>query len=208
MTDTKENILHTALSLFAKHGYEAVSVSTIAGQLGITKGALYKHYKCKRDILDCIVQRMVEVDAERARRHEVPEKLFSETPEAYSTTSWQGLKMFTEEQFIFWTTDEFAGNFRKMIALEQYRDTQMMQLYQNTLANGPVSYLEDLFREMMKQNISDENSIKLMAIQFYAPLFLLLSIADSSSNIGEVERLLLAHTEQFINYISKTIKQE
>lgn len=45
MSDTKERILMTALGLFARDGYEAVSVSRIAGELGMTKGALYKHYK-------------------------------------------------------------------------------------------------------------------------------------------------------------------
>jgi AcrR family transcriptional regulator len=45
MADTKENILNTALRLFARNGYEAASVSDIAGELGMTKGALYKHYK-------------------------------------------------------------------------------------------------------------------------------------------------------------------
>ena len=54
MADTRENILNTALRLFARDGYEAVCVSTIAGELGMTKGALYKHYKNKRDIFDSI----------------------------------------------------------------------------------------------------------------------------------------------------------
>ena len=58
MTDTKEKILMAALRLFAREGYEAVSVSDIAGELGMTKGALYKHYKNKRDIFDHIVARM------------------------------------------------------------------------------------------------------------------------------------------------------
>lgn len=58
MIDTKEKILITSLHLFAKDGYEAVSVSTIAGELGMSKGALYKHYKNKRDIFECIVDRM------------------------------------------------------------------------------------------------------------------------------------------------------
>lgn len=44
MSDTRENILTTALELFAKDGYEAVSVSMIAGKLGMTKGALYQQY--------------------------------------------------------------------------------------------------------------------------------------------------------------------
>lgn len=66
MTDTKERILQTALRLFAEDGYEAVSVSTIAGELGMTKGALYKHYKNKQDIFDSIVARMEQRDAEQA----------------------------------------------------------------------------------------------------------------------------------------------
>ena len=44
MTDTKERIMQTALDMFSCRGYEAVSVSDIAGELGITKGALYRHY--------------------------------------------------------------------------------------------------------------------------------------------------------------------
>ena len=56
MTNTKEKILIIALRLFAIHGYEAVSVSQIAGELGMTKGALYKHYKNKRDIFNRIFE--------------------------------------------------------------------------------------------------------------------------------------------------------
>ena len=40
MSDTKKSILLSALCLFARDGYEAVPVSAIAGELGITKGAL------------------------------------------------------------------------------------------------------------------------------------------------------------------------
>ena len=66
MGNRKEEILIVALHLFARDGYEAVSVSQIAGALGITKGALYRHFKSKRDIFDCIVQRMEQGDSEQA----------------------------------------------------------------------------------------------------------------------------------------------
>ena len=35
------------LHLFAKNGYEAVSVSRIARTFGMAKGALYRHYENK-----------------------------------------------------------------------------------------------------------------------------------------------------------------
>ncbi|MDR0921891.1 MAG: TetR/AcrR family transcriptional regulator, partial [Lactobacillales bacterium] len=37
--DTKEKILQVSLKLFARNGYEGVSVRNIAEELGMTKGA-------------------------------------------------------------------------------------------------------------------------------------------------------------------------
>ena len=42
--ETKERILEAAFELFAQSGYSGTSMNDIAKQLGITKGALYKHY--------------------------------------------------------------------------------------------------------------------------------------------------------------------
>ena len=58
MSNRKGGIGIAALILFARDGYEAVSVSQIAGELDMTKGALYRHNKSKRDIFDSIVKRM------------------------------------------------------------------------------------------------------------------------------------------------------
>ena len=54
---TKERILRIALELFAQNGYLGTSMNDIAGQLGFTKAALYKHYASKQEILDKIVER-------------------------------------------------------------------------------------------------------------------------------------------------------
>ena len=64
----KKKILVAALRLFAVNGYEAVSVSQIAGELGMTKGALYKHYKNKRDIFNCIFEYVCQLDVERSQK--------------------------------------------------------------------------------------------------------------------------------------------
>jgi AcrR family transcriptional regulator len=208
MADTKEKILLTALRLFAKDGYEAVSVSAVAGELGMTKGALYKHYKSKRDIFDSIVERMYQIDYERAKKYEVPEETFDK-PLAYRNTSAKKIKVFTEAQFYFWTEDEFACNFRKMLTLEQYRNLEMAELYQKCLAGGPVSYLEDLFREMIEQDILIKNMPKQLALEFYAPLYLLISISDASPDKEELANLLAGHIDRFIkkNFTDQTQKE-
>ena len=73
MGDTGERILLTSLELFAQKGYEAASVSDIAGALGITKGALYRHFRSKGAIFEAILARMEARDAQAARDHDFPE---------------------------------------------------------------------------------------------------------------------------------------
>ncbi|MDD4838684.1 MAG: TetR/AcrR family transcriptional regulator [Synergistaceae bacterium] len=198
MPDTKENILHIALRLFARDGYEAASVSDIAGELGVTKGALYKHYKNKRDIFDSIVERMYQIDAEKAKKYEVPEETFDRSPLAYRCTNMDKIKAYIEAQFHFLTEDEFAGNFRKMLTLEQYKNPEITELYQKCFVSGPVSYIEDLFREMMERGILSKNDPKQLALEFYAPFYLLLSISDTVPDKKEPAKLLKKHIEHFI----------
>ena len=106
MSNRKEEILIVALHLFARDGYEAVSVSQIAGELDMTKGALYRHYKSKRDIFDCIVQRMEQRDGEQAEEYDMPQEEKEKMPEQYEAVS----------------LDDFASSFRKMLTLEQFRN--------------------------------------------------------------------------------------
>ena len=87
MSNRKEEILIAALNLFARDGYEAVSVSQIAGELGMTKGALYRRYKSKKDIFNCIVERMKQQDSEQASDHDMPEDDKERMPEKYETVS-------------------------------------------------------------------------------------------------------------------------
>ncbi len=101
--DTKERILLNALRLFARDGYEAVSVSSIAAELGITKGALYRHYQSKRDIFDHILARMEQRDAERAGEFGVPEGTKDEMEEKYKNTAVAALIGYSKAQFEYWT---------------------------------------------------------------------------------------------------------
>ena len=202
MSDTKEKILLTALRLFARDGYEAVSVSAIAGELGMTKGALYKHYKNKRDIFDHIVARMFQVDAERSRQYEVPEEQFDRSPSAYEQVTMENIRRFTLAQFVFWTEDEFASDFRKMLTLEQYRSAEMAELYSSCLVAGPVAYMEDIFREMISSGILNDADPKQLALEFFAPLYLLINMWDQAKDRTALAAMLDCHITGFMQNAS------
>lgn len=203
MSDTKEKILVTALRLFAQDGYEAVSVSKIAGELGMTKGALYKHYKNKRDIFDHIFERVCQLDTERSTAAGIPEMDFDEMPQLFCRSSAENLKAYMQSQFYYWTRDEIACNFRRMLTLEQYRNPDMTQLYQKVLAGGPVRYVEDLFREMITQGTLRNGGPKQMAVEFFAPFYLLLSISDAASKTEEKDRIAHLYTEHLERFIER-----
>lgn len=198
MPDTKESILMTALHLFARDGYQAVSVSAIAGELGMTKGALYKHYRNKRDIFDSIVQRMYQIDTERSREFEVPAETHEERPESYENVRVEHIANFAVAQFRFWTEDTFASDFRRMLLLEQYRDAEMAELYRSCLTAGPVAYLEDIFRQMVREGTLREADPKQLALAFYAPFHLLLCISDRPEDREDALARLQQHIADFM----------
>ena len=181
MGNRKEEILIVALHLFARDGYEAVSVSQIAGELDMTKGALYRHYKSKRDIFDCIVQRMEQQDSEQARQNEVPEESIEKVPEEYQNVSVEDFVGYSKSMFEYWTEDDFASSFRKMLTIEQFRSEEMQNLYQQYLVSGPTEYVKDLFKNMEIKN-PEENAVK-----FYANMFFYYSVYDGATDKTKVK---------------------
>lgn len=180
MGNRKEEILIVALHLFARDGYEAVSVSQIAGELDMTKGALYRHYKSKRDIFDCIVQRMEQQDGEQAAEYDMPEEDKEKMPEKYETAS----------------LDDFASSFRKMLTLEQFRNEEMQKLYQQYLVSGPAEYVKDLFKNMEIKNPEEK------AVKFYANMFFYYSVYDGAADKAKVK----CQFEHMLNKIVEEMK--
>lgn len=197
MGDTKEKILMTALQLFARDGYEAVSVRNIAEELGMTKGALYRHYKNKRDIFDSIVDRMIQIDAQRAKDYRMPVEQYDVMSDSYENTFLEDIQKFTIGQLKFWTEDDFAVSFRRMLTLEQYRNAEMAELYSQCIIAGPVAYMENLFRELIQKGVLKEENPRQLAVEYYAPLFLLISMFDKVGENEDFLEILRNHTEHF-----------
>ncbi len=63
-TDTRSRAQKVALELFAEQGYEKTSLREIAERLGVTKAALYYHFKSKEDIVHSFTEDyFAEIDA-------------------------------------------------------------------------------------------------------------------------------------------------
>jgi AcrR family transcriptional regulator len=54
--DTRTRLLQTALRLFTEHGVEGTSLQMIADALGVTKAAVYYHFKTKAEITEAVAE--------------------------------------------------------------------------------------------------------------------------------------------------------
>lgn len=196
--DTKEQIIETALELFSQNGFLGTSMSDIASKLKITKGALYKHYESKQQILERIIERMAELDLERAKKYEMPENEQKEFAEAYNHIPAEKIREYSIAQFRHWTEEKFSSQFRKMLTLEQFRSKEMSGLYQNYLATGPLEYMIKIFKKITKS----KPKARQLALEFYGPIFILYSVYD-----GEEENAKKSVFVQLENHIKNFVEQ-
>ena len=162
----------------------------------------------KRDIFDSIVDRMIQIDAQRAKAYRMPVERYDVNSGSYENTSLEDIQKYTIEQLKFWTEDDFAVSFRRMLTLEQYRNAEMAELYSQCIVAGPVDYMEDLFRELIKKGILREENPRQLAVEFFAPLFLLINMFDQTGENEEYAEILSNHTKHFMKSHAIAPKEE
>ncbi|WP_288569704.1 TetR/AcrR family transcriptional regulator [uncultured Treponema sp.] len=199
--ETKEQIIETALELFSQNGFLGTSMSDIASQLKITKGALYKHYESKQQILEQIIERMAKLDLERAKKYEMPETEQKKFAEAYIHIPTEKIRKYSIAQFRHWTEENFSAKFRKMLTLEQFRSKEMSDLYQNYLGTGPLEYMTKIFKKMTKS----KPKARQLALEFYGPIFILYSVYDGAEENAKKSIFvqLENHIKNFIERLEK-----
>ncbi len=62
---TRAELIRVASDLFAERGYAGASLEDIAGKVGLTKGALYHHFRDKRALFEAVVAQVLEDDLVR-----------------------------------------------------------------------------------------------------------------------------------------------
>ena len=110
---------------------------------------------------------------------------------------------FSRAQFRDWTEDEFLSRFRRMLTLEQYRDPEMARMYDQYLSAGPVGYLTDIFRPLA----ASPEEARLLALEFYGPMFLLYSVYDGADEKESIAPMLSTHIDRFIAKIESCYRK-
>ena len=123
----------------------------------------------------------------------MPDGNMDDIIKGYREISIDKIRIYTEAQFKHWTEEEFSSLFRRMLTLEQYRNQEMADLYQKYLVSGPIDYMTHLFAGIIEK----KEEAKLLAIEFYGPIFLMYSLYDNKREEDDLAEMLKKHVDRF-----------
>lgn len=203
---TKEKITEEALTLFAEKGYKGTSVKNIADAVGIKDASLYNHFKSKQEIFDSIVELILRHISGLSQTLGLPqnEKQDISISAFFRNLDLDGLKKITRESFVFYLTDPYISRFWRVAHIEQYANPQIYTIFRKIFFEDAISYQAQLFKEMMEQDIFHQGDAKAAAINFYSPIYMLLSIySNQQERMEEALEILDNQIEEFFRIYRK-----
>ena len=196
--DTKKKILDVALTLFSEKGYGNVFVGQIAEGVGIKAPSLYKHYESKQDIFNAILDEMRERYNRKAVDLNMNGSDYPADFELYKNASEDELVKMGTGLFSFFLHDEYECKFRKMLTLEQFSDKELSKLFSDQYYDEPLKYQSGLLHLLILQGKLKGDDADIMALQFFAPVYLLMTVCDRQpKREKECLRKLEKHIRQF-----------
>ena len=180
------------------NGYNGTSVKNIADAVGIKDSSLYKHFKSKEEILNAIVLRVEQHMDEMSLHFGLPiGDDYSQAAAVYERVQIDSLIELSKNLFRFYLKDSYMSRFWKMGNMERFRNQEVYSLFYDIYLERSMNYQTGLFAEMMKRHIFYDADPQVAAMNFYAPLFFLLS-----KYAGETEK-----EEEALILLEKQVKE-
>lgn len=188
MKTTKEQILNSALTVFSQKGYDGALLRDISSSLGITKAALYKHFDSKESIWNAVIDYV--------------EAYYSKHMESVSDIpipeNWDELKELSLRQIDFTIHDDTVKRVRKLLSLEQYRDTRISTLATKYFITNMEVRFTKIFERMIEKGALKCDNPKMLAFQYTAPITVLIHHCDREPKKEEgIMEKIMAHIELF-----------
>jgi AcrR family transcriptional regulator len=189
--ETTRQILEVSAALFARNGYDGVSVRTIASQAGIKESSLYNHFQGKEDILETLYDEfIVRVPATRPTDAEIDQMLLFMGPE----------DVFRQIAFhVGKSVNGILSNTAIIINYEKFRNKRAAEIYYTHIVREPVDYYVRLINKMIERNMIKHVDARIIAEQYnYVSL--------SLTNEYIMSQYGLADEQAVVGFMIKTLK--
>ncbi|WP_051940962.1 TetR family transcriptional regulator [Stenoxybacter acetivorans] len=162
---TRESLLDAALEVFYQRGVARASLQEIAKTAGMTRGAVYWHFKNKEDIFDALFQRQFS----GTREKQLNEDIITGTTDALTT-----LQQTTAQKFKQMAHDRAYYQFFHVIQLNcEYTDdnqtiSRLLQKYRREWHD----HLQTVFQLCLQQKSLPQNTDITLAALYFQSLML------------------------------------
>ena len=198
--NTKQEVLEAALELFSVQGFEATSISQIAGAVGIRKASLYSHFESKQAILDALVK---EVLGQYAEHSIFARTDWEKNAEKLPLTPDEAVEMIRGQiQYII--HDPYISRARKMLMIEQFQNQELAKLQTKQNYSDVMRYFTGMIKCLIQKGILAEDDPEIMAAQFCLPISVWINLCDREpEREPEVMELVSRHIRQFFRVWQK-----
>ena len=162
---------------------------------------MYKHYKNKQDLFDTIIEvaskRINELQNDLISR-------FSEEEEVENSFPVEKIQHIYCKLFSFYITDDILSKFRRMMIIEQFKNIELNNKFNEMFIEKTLSYQKEIFRELINTGKINGTNPEIMAIHFYSPIFMLLFRYDlKDDRVDEALSLIKEHIKEFFRLYLK-----
>ena len=192
--NTKQEILAASLELFSAQGFEATSISQIAGAVGIRKASLYSHFESKQAILDALVKEVLE----QYGTHSIFAKSNWEKDSDNLPRTPDAAVQMIQGQIRYILHDPSISRARKMLVIEQFRNPELAKLQTKQNYTDVLGYFTGFVKQLIRQGVLAEEDPQIMAAQLCLPISVWINLCDREpEREAEVMVLVEKHIRQF-----------
>lgn len=154
--NTRAEILETALTMFADHGYNTVSIRDISGAVHIKESSIYYHFLNKRAILETLLEdfsqratslnTMIMQGIDQAFSGESTDTgIDFATAVADNLPIFKWLTNYYCDKFLL---DPFCNKIMRILTLEQFHDEELAARYTEWMFERPLTVQLEAVRRM------------------------------------------------------------
>lgn len=205
--DTKQKILEKSLELFSKRGYSSVTVEDIAAAVGVKAPSLYNHYRSKHAIFDAIVKQTFAKYADYAEKISMHLNEPVRDTSMYAQITADDLARMVKNIFTRALNDKEMCDFRKMMTIEQFRDSDLSKLYSEYFVELFTGYYAGVFRILISIGKIRDLDPYTLAMSFASPILMLIGVCDRQpERFEECIEKLDSHVRVFYETYTLNIK--
>ncbi|HEX4246150.1 MAG TPA: TetR/AcrR family transcriptional regulator [Acidimicrobiales bacterium] len=146
--DTRRALLDTARKLFAEHGFHGTRTEEVVQGAGLTRGALYHHFRDKEDLFRAVFE---EVEAE-------VDQLLTRRSTDRPTDSWA---LFRANSEVYLDAASTNQAYRQVVLIDG--PAVLGQKHWSERGEGPTGKIADYLREAVDEGVLDRQPVEPLA---------------------------------------------